>query len=126
MLKDIHVTTALISFTLFFIRGLWVMKGSAMMQKKWVKIVPHVNDTVLLGTAIALTISVGQYPFVDAWVTAKLLGLVAYICLGVEVFRIAKTEIGRMLAWLSGLLVFLFTVSVAVTKSPVGFLITFT
>ncbi len=126
MLKDIHVTTALISFTLFFIRGLWVMKGSAMMQKKWVKIVPHVNDTVLLGTAIALTISVGQYPFVDAWVTAKLLGLVAYICLGVEVFRIAKTEIGRMLAWLGGLLVFLFTVSVAVTKSPVGFLITFT
>lgn len=126
MLKDIHVTTALISFTLFFIRGLWVMKGSAMMQKKWVKIVPHVNDTVLLGTAIALTISIGQYPFVDAWVTAKLLGLVAYICLGVEVFRIAKTELGRMLAWLSGLLVFLFTVSVAVTKSPVGFLITFT
>lgn len=125
MLKDIHVTTALISFTLFFIRGLWVMKGSAMMQKKWVKIVPHVNDTVLLGTAIALTISISQYPFVDAWVTAKLLGLVAYICLGVEVFRIAKTEIGRMLAWLSGLLVFLFTVSVAVTKSPVGFLITF-
>jgi len=126
MLKDIHVTTALISITLFLIRGLWVMKGSAMMQKKWVKIVPHVNDTVLLGTAIALTISIGQYPFVDAWVTAKLLGLVVYICLGIEVFRIARTNLGRALAWLGGLLVFLFVVSVAVTKSPVGFLVNFT
>ncbi len=122
MLKNIHVFTALISFTLFFIRGLWVIKGSTMMQQKWVKIVPHVNDTVLLGTAIALTISIGQYPFTDAWLTAKLLALVAYICLGIEALRIAKTDVGRGLAWLSALVVFLFIVSVALTKNQFGFL----
>lgn len=122
MLKNIHVLTALISFTLFFIRGVWVMKGSPMMQQKWVRIVPHVNDTILLGTAVALTIAIGQYPFVDAWLTAKLLALVAYICLGIEALRIAKTDLGRAVAWLAALIVFLFIVSVALTRVPVGFL----
>jgi len=122
MLKNIHVLTAVISFTLFFMRGLWVMKGSAMMQQKWVKIVPHINDTVLLGSAIVLTISIGQYPFVDGWLTAKLLALVAYICLGMEALRIAKTDTGRAVAWLCALVVFLFIVSVALTKVPFGFL----
>ncbi|HED39092.1 MAG TPA: regulator SirB [Chromatiales bacterium] len=121
MLKNIHIFTALISFTLFFIRGLWVMKGSVMMQQKWVKIVPHLNDTVLLGTAIALTISIGQYPFSDGWLTAKLLALVAYICLGIEALRLARTDIGRAAAWLAALVVFLFIVSVAVTRMPLGF-----
>ncbi len=121
MLKNIHIFTALISFTLFFIRGLWVMKGSAMMQQRWVKIVPHLNDTVLLGTAIALTISIGQYPFSDGWLTAKLLALVAYICLGIEALRLARTDIGRAAAWLAALVVFLFIVSVAVTRMPLGF-----
>jgi len=125
MLKNIHIFSALISFTLFFIRGLWVMRGSAMMQQKWVKIVPHVNDTILLGTAIALTISIGQYPFVEGWLTAKLLALVAYICLGVEAFRLAKTDMGRAAAWLAALVVFLFIVSVAMTKAPFGFLYSF-
>ncbi len=123
ILKNIHVLTAIVSFTLFFIRGMWVMKGSVMMQQKWVKIVPHINDTVLLGTAIALTISIGQYPFVDAWLTVKLLALVAYICLGVEALRLAKTDIGRAAAWLAALVVFLFIVSVALTKEPFGFLL---
>jgi len=125
MLKNIHIFSALISFTLFFIRGLWVMRGSAMMQQKWVKIVPHINDTILLGTAIALTISIGQYPFVDGWLTAKLLALVAYICLGIEALRLAKTDMGRAAAWLAALAVFLFIVSVAMTKVPFGFLYSF-
>ncbi len=125
MLRDIHVLTALISFSLFFIRGLWVMKGSAMMQKKWVKIVPHINDTILLGSAIALTISIGQYPFTDAWLTAKLLGLVIYICLGIEALRIAKTDRGRAVAWLGALIVFLFITSVALTKHQLGFFVAF-
>ena len=125
MLKNIHIFSALISFTLFFIRGLWVMRGSAMMHQKWVKIVPHINDTILLGTAIALTISIGQYPFVDGWLTAKLLALVAYICLGIEALRLAKTDMGRAAAWLAALVVFLFIVSVAMTKAPFGFLYSF-
>jgi len=125
MLKNIHIFSALISFALFFIRGLWVMRGSAMMQQKWVKIIPHINDTILLGTAIALTISIGQYPFVDGWLTAKLLALVAYICLGIEALRLAKTDTGRAAAWLAALVVFLFIVSVAMTKAPFGFLYSF-
>ncbi|MBL1260288.1 MAG: SirB2 family protein [Thiotrichaceae bacterium] len=125
MLKNIHIFSALISFTLFFMRGLWVMRGSAMMQQKWVKIVPHINDTILLGTAIALMISIGQYPFVEAWLTVKLLALVAYICLGIEALGLAKSDIGRSLAWLAALIVFLFIVSVAITQSPFGFLYSF-
>ncbi len=125
MLKDIHIFSALISFMLFFIRGMWVMKGSAMMQQKWVKVVPHINDTILLGTAIALAVSISQYPFVDDWLTVKLFALVAYICLGIEALHLAKSDIGRAAAWLAALIVFLFIVSVALTRTPSGFLYSF-
>lgn len=97
------------------------MNGSAMMQKKWVKIVPHINDTILLGSAIVLTILIEQYPFTDAWLTAKLLALVVYICLGIEALHIARTDFGRVMAWLGALVVFLYIVSVALTKNQFGF-----
>ena len=75
MIKLIHMSTALISISLFLIRGFWVFKSSPMMNKKWVKILPHVNDTVLLTTATILAISTQQYPFVQTWLSAKFIAL---------------------------------------------------
>ncbi len=49
---------------------------------QWLRIAPHLNDTLLLAAAIALAAMSAQYPFVQGWLTAKLLALLAYIALG--------------------------------------------
>ena len=82
MIKWIHMSTALISINLFILRAYWVFKNSSMINKKWVRIVPHLNDTILLITAITLAVSLQQYPFVHHWLSAKVFALLAYIVLG--------------------------------------------
>ena len=62
ILKFIHVATALISIVGFFIRGIWMIQSSSMLQLRWVKIAPHINDTILLLSAVVLVIITSQYP----------------------------------------------------------------
>ena len=56
--------------------------GSPLLQQRWLKILPHVNDTLLLAAAIYLMLTIQQYPFVDHWLTVKFFALLAYIVLG--------------------------------------------
>jgi uncharacterized membrane protein SirB2 len=78
-LKTIHLTCAVLTFISFSVRGVWMLADSDMLQRAWVKVAPHVIDTVLLASAIGLTIQIRQYPGSEAWLTAKLVALVLYI-----------------------------------------------
>jgi uncharacterized membrane protein SirB2 len=70
-LKITHVSCVAISYALFVVRGVWMMRESEFLQRRWVKIVPHLIDTVLLASAIALAIMLRQYPLAHGWLTAK-------------------------------------------------------
>jgi len=120
-LKHLHVTTVALSFFLFFLRGVWMLADSPRLAVRWVKFVPHINDTVLLMSAITLTVIIGQYPFVHDWLTAKVLGLLAYIGLGMVALKRGRTKRVRLAAWLGALLVFGYIVAVARTKTPLPF-----
>lgn len=61
---------------------------------------PHVNDTVLLASGIVLAITIRQYPGVSPWLTAKLLGLLGYILLGMVAFRFGCRRRLRTASWL--------------------------
>ena len=121
-LKHLHVTTVALSGFLFFLRGVWMLTDSPRLAARWVKLVPHVNDTVLLASAIALTTMISQYPFVHAWLTAKVLGLLAYIGLGMVALKRGRTKRVRLAAWLGALLIFGYLVAVARTKTPLPFI----
>ena len=73
-LKITHVSCVALSYTLFVARGVWMLRGSSLLQQRWVKIVPHVVDTVLLASAIAMAVMIRQYPFIAPWLTAKVVG----------------------------------------------------
>ena len=84
------------------------------------RILPHVNDTVLLAAALALSVMSGWYPFVEAWITAKVFGLIAYIILGSLALQPGRRKGLRLASWLAALAVFGYIVSVALLHDPRG------
>ena len=120
-IKVIHVGTVAVSYALFLLRGVWMIRGSALLQARWVKIVPHVVDTVLLASAIALAVAIREYPFVAGWLTAKVVALLLYIVLGTVALERGRSKRTRIAAWVAAQAVFLYIVMVAVTRNPWGF-----
>jgi uncharacterized membrane protein SirB2 len=121
-IKSVHVGSALLSYALFFLRGVWMLRESALLDRRWVRIVPHVVDTVLLASAISLAVLSRQYPIGNSpWLTAKVLALIVYIGLGMVALRRGRNRRARLAAWLSAQAVFVYIVAVAVTRNPLVF-----
>ncbi len=118
LLKTVHVSCAALSYILFFLRGIWSLNGSTIMSQRWIKIVPHVVDTLLIVSAITLAFSIRQYPFVDAWLTAKVIALLLYIGLGFVALRYGRSKTVRLSAWVMAQLVFTYIVLVAISHNP--------
>lgn len=117
LLKNLHLACVVLSGAGFVLRGVWMMQGSPMLARRWVRVVPHVVDTVLLASAIALAAISGQYPLAHGWLTAKVVGLIAYIVLGTIALKRGRTFGIRVTAFCGALLVFSYIVAVAITKS---------
>ena len=81
-IKIIHIATAYISIIGFLIRGIWMMQSSSRLQQRWVKVAPHINDTILLLSAIILVVISSQYPGAIDWIKKKIVALIFYIILG--------------------------------------------
>jgi uncharacterized membrane protein SirB2 len=117
-IKTVHVASVVASYLLFTLRGWWMLRGSDMLAERWVRIVPHVVDTVLLASAVTLAVLIRQYPLEAPWITAKVTGLVAYIALGTIALKRGRTLRVRLAALVAAQAVFFYIVAVAVTKSP--------
>ena len=120
--KYVHVISVVLSVSGFFIRGILMMRDSPLLTARWIRVLPHVNDTILLAAALTLAWMSGQYPFVADWVTAKVFGIIAYIILGTLALREASTRPMRIACWFASLAVFAWIVSVALTRNPAGLL----
>jgi uncharacterized membrane protein SirB2 len=121
-LKLIHLTTVTITISLFVIRGLGLFMNAKFMSQKWIKIVPHINDTILLISGIWLAIQIEQYPLVHDWLTAKLLALLIYIGLGLAVFRFAHNRRQQIVFWGLAILVFVYMLGVAIRHDPMSWM----
>ncbi|WP_263772277.1 SirB2 family protein [Propionivibrio soli] len=119
-LRHIHITCVILSGTGFFIRGLGMLADSPWLNRRWVRIVPHIVDTVLLGSAIWLALLTHQYPLALDWLTAKVIALVVYVILGAMALRRGRTKSARAGYFVAALLTFGYIVSVALTRSPLG------
>lgn len=118
-LRLLHVATVYITLALFLLRGLWMVLESPRLQDRWVKIVPHVNDAVLLAAAIALVVVGGFNPLEQPWILAKIIALLAYIGLGTMALKRGKTKAIRVKTYIVALGMFAYIVAVAVTKQVV-------
>jgi len=121
LIKHLHLVTIVVTLALFLLRGVWMLMDSPRLQARWTRIVPHINDTLLLASGIALAVLMQQYPLVHGWLTAKLFALIAYIVLGTLALKRGKTKAQRVTAWIAALLVFGYMLAVARAHDPLPF-----
>lgn len=119
-IRSAHIGAVIASGLLLLIRGLGHNLAGAAWATAWpVRVLSYTIDTVLLTAALMLTTIVKQYPFVDSWLTMKVLLLVAYIMLGYNALRGRTTRV-RWASLAAAALVYGFIVSIARAHSPLG------
>ena len=117
-IKTLHVGCVALSGIGFVLRGMSLMFAPRWLALRWVRILPHVIDTILLASALGLVWLSAQYPFEQAWLTAKVMALIAYIVLGSIALKRGRSMPVRLGAWFAALAVFAYIVGVALARSP--------
>jgi uncharacterized membrane protein SirB2 len=120
-LKHLHMTCVALSGSLFVLRFIWRLQASSLLQKKWVKVTPHIIDTCLLLSAIALALIAGINPLAQTWLAAKIIALVFYIVLGTFAIKRAKSKAGQIISFILAGLMFGYIILVAVSKQALPF-----
>ena len=122
LVKIVHQGAVALSVAGFFARGAASLAGADWVRGRLARTLPHVVDSVLLASALALAWMLRLTPGSAPWLMAKIGGLLAYIALGVIALRPGRPARVRATAWVAALLVFGWIVSVALLKDPRGFL----
>ena len=119
-IKNIHLLSIAISALLLSIRYVLLMANSSMIEKKVLKILPHIVDTILLLSGIGLIISLGFVPFTpgNEWFTEKVTCILAYFALGFFTLRVANHRLVRTFAFFGALGWLLMAGNIAMTKIP--------
>jgi uncharacterized membrane protein SirB2 len=117
LIKIVHVSTVSLSGLFFFIRGLWMIQSPTLLDRRWVRVSPHLVDTLLLISGVLLMVILKQNPVQEEWLTAKIMALLAYIGFGMVAIRHGKNRRIRIASWLIALAIFGYIVGVALTRS---------
>jgi uncharacterized membrane protein SirB2 len=120
VLKWVHVGCVVASGQGFLVRGLLMMAGSALLAHRVVRVAPHVVDTALLASAVALAVIAQLSPLAQPWLGAKIIGLLAYIVLGSVALRRGRTRGVRTAAFAAALVVYAWIITTALTRDPLA------
>jgi uncharacterized membrane protein SirB2 len=119
-IKFVHILCVILSGSLFVLRGGLMLAHSRYTNHVALRMLSYTIDTTLLTAALMLITLLHQYPFVQAWLTVKVLLLVVYIILGVFALRRARTRSGQITCFLAALAVYAYIISVAIAHNPRG------
>lgn len=119
MFKHIHMTLAVISIALFTLRFLWTLANSDKLQKKWVKISPHIIDTFLLGIGVMMAVKYHMNPVEQLWLGEKILAILAYIFTGYYTLKLARNRTMQVIGYLGAMGWVMLIVRLAMTREAV-------
>ena len=122
LLKTIHVVCAYATGVGFLLRGILALQQSPLLGHRWVKTLPHIVDTALLGSAVAMLYAWSLNPLDAPWVSAKLLALLVYIAFGFAMLRFGSTPAKRWIGLVGGLFTYAYIIGVAHGKTPMPWL----
>ncbi|GIU47207.1 SirB2 family protein [Shewanella algidipiscicola] len=118
-IKHIHLTFIALSVLFFIVRFALHLKQSPIMDKKFVKVAPHVIDTLLVLSGLTLCFIIKQYPFQDVWLTEKIGALLAYIFLATIALKANRNKLFKIFAALGAIAWIVYAGKVAMLKQAI-------
>ncbi len=119
-IKQFHIAVALLSGTLFALRGGFALAGARWPQALPVKWLSYTVDTALLTAALMLLTILPWAMFANGWLLVKVGLIVVYIVLGVLAMRPKRGTRARALYYGAALLVFAAIYGIARAHHPLG------
>ncbi len=120
-LKLVHVSCVVISGSLFVYRYARLGLHPDQALPKALKVLPHINDTVLLSCAIGMLVLIGLNPFTTPWLLAKIVALLVYIVLGAICMRSLPGSRRQSLSFVAAISVFAYILLVGLNKQVLPF-----
>ena len=114
MLKYFHLTLVVVVFISFLGRIILAEWHPQHLQRKWLKVGPHVIDSLLLLSGIALIVEGNWLTGDYSWLVAKITLIIVYIGLGMLAMR--KQGLIRWLAASAAIGCLLLVGKIAVSK----------
>ena len=118
LLKHFHMTCAALSIGLFAVRGARMAAGRPAPSSVWLRALPHLVDTLLFGSALALLVMLGLNPLTQPWLQAKLGAVLAYILLAASLLKRGRQPGLRRAVYVLCLVLLAYIVAVAFGKQP--------
>ena len=122
-IKQFHIFVALLSGSIFALRGAFALAGANWPQTLPVKWLSYTVDTALLTAALMLLTILPWAMFANGWLLAKLTLIVVYVALGVFAMRRGRSRRTRALCYGLALLTFGAIYSIARAHHPLGALL---
>lgn len=114
MIKMFHLTFVLLSISSFVGRVILAEMHSEMLEQKWLKIGPHIINTLLLITGFTLVFQGSWLSGEYGWIIAKIIALLGYVGLGIVAIKSEGAL--RWQAFAGALACFIYIGIVAVSK----------
>jgi len=121
-LKIIHIGFAILSIAGFVLRGVWMFSQSAHLDRRTVRIAPHVIDTAFLITGIWLVLILRLQVTQQDWLMAKFVALILYVVFGAIALRRGRTMRIRGATFVVALMTYLYIVGAALYRSPASWM----
>ena len=116
LIRQLHILTAALSVTLFTIRFLLLVRSPTWQPNRWLKVLPHVNDSLLLILAILLCLIIQQAPLITPWLTEKVAAVILYILAGMFALKWSKTRLSKIIWFIIALFMFAYAANIAINK----------
>lgn len=121
-IKLVHVGAAMLSGSVFAVRGLALLLGMRWPRAALVRYLSYTVDTVLLTAAMMLLTILPAALFANGWLLVKVGFIVAYVALGLLCFRTSTRPVGRITLYAAALLCFLQVYAIARSHHAAGIL----
>lgn len=120
-MKHLHITLVAISVLLFVYRFLLMFISSDKFNQKWLKVLPHIVDTLLLTVGIGLAIKFHFNPMEQMWLAEKIFAIIAYILTGYFTLKVARNNAIKILGFIGSIGWVMIAVHLAMSKQAFFF-----
>jgi len=93
--------------------------SSPQLDKKWLKISPHIIDTFLLILGVGLAVKLAINPLEYLWLAEKILAIIFYIFTGYYTLKLARNRAMQIIGYLGAMGWVMLAVRVAMSKQAV-------